>query len=498
MKRPPNILLFFTDQQRADTVHALGNDIIQTPHLDRLCREGVAFERAYSPSPVCVSARCALIHGLYAHRTGCFENGYPMPQDRLTLMEALRQAGYRTHGVGKMHFSPDPWALRGFQTRRHQEELTWTVGEDHYLQYLQAKGYDTVFDPMGQRSEMYYVPQISQLPARDHPTAWAADRGIEFLESHDGAQPFFLMTSFIHPHPPFSPPTPWNKLYRTAHMPHAKQSPNNAALMTFINRHQNRYKYRDQGIDRNLVRTLRAFYWACVSFIDYHVGRVLECLESRGWLDNTLILFTSDHGEFLGDYDCFGKRSMLDSAARIPLIARLPGRFEGGQVCRRPVSLIDVMPTALAAAGLPPGDLDGEDLLRVLEGRSRREYVLSQHERGAQAIYMIATDTAKYFYSAPDQREYLLDHASDPDERVNFADDSAHCRTLEDLRARIISHLERDGLDDALDGKAWKTYPRREMPADPGAGLLFQDSPAAADREGEMPPPYHVSLAKRR
>ena len=135
------------------------------------------------------------------------------------MMQALTDAGYRTHGIGKMHFRPDPQALRGFQTREHQEEIRGRVEDDDYLQYLHAAGYEYVCDPMGQRSEMYYVPQISTLPQHAHPTQWVGDRSVEFIRSVSQDQPFFLFTSFIHPHPPFSPPMPWNKLYRAALMP---------------------------------------------------------------------------------------------------------------------------------------------------------------------------------------------------------------------------------------------------------------------------------------
>ncbi|MHB0876221.1 MAG: sulfatase family protein, partial [Anaerolineae bacterium] len=312
----PNVVLILTDQQRADAMGAAGNPVIRTPHLDRMARDGVLFTSAYTPAPVCVPARCSLLYGQYPHNTGCFDNSDSMPTDRPSLMERLAGAGYRTHGIGKMHFTPDSQALRGFDSRERQEEIVGRVEEDDYLQWLHAAGFAHVYDPFGQRGEMYYVPQVAQMPARFHGSQWVGDRAVHFLEQRQ-ADPFFLMVSFVHPHPPFSPPTPWNKLYRGALMPLPKRPAGYEALQTHVNRYQNRYKYRDAGQDDNLLRVMKAFYYGCVSFVDYQVGRVLRALEQTGALDDTLVLFTSDHGEFLGDYGCFGKRSMLDAAARV-------------------------------------------------------------------------------------------------------------------------------------------------------------------------------------
>ncbi len=276
----PNILLFFTDQQRADTISALGNPIIRTPSLDRLCAEGTAFTSAYTPSPVCVSARCAMHYGLYPSQSGCYENGSPMPSDgRQSFMDILTGAGYRTHGIGKCHFTPDLYALRGFQTREYQEELVGDPDRDDYLKCLHANGFRHICDPHGIRGEMYYVPQPAQMPASLHPTQWVGDRAAAFVEAQAASdQPWLLYASFIHPHPPFAPPNPWHKLYRAPMMPLPFMPQDAGSLLIWVNREQNRYKYRDQGLDQNLLRCMKAYYYAAISFIDYQVGRVLDAL----------------------------------------------------------------------------------------------------------------------------------------------------------------------------------------------------------------------------
>ncbi len=472
----PNILLIFTDQQRADAVGADGNPVIRTPNLDRLAAEGTLFCSAYTASPVCVPARCSLITGQYPHNTGCSENPHHMPTDRPTFMRLLTGAGYRTHGIGKMHFNPDYDGLRGFQSRESQEEIRGSIEHDDYLKFLHAKGFGHVYDPMGQRGEMYYVPQIAQMPAALHATNWVGDRAVDFLRSEGG--PFFLMASFIHPHPPFSPPTPWNKLYRAPLMPLPKRPPQCETLHTWINRHQNRYKYRDNGIDNNLLRCMKAFYYACVSFIDFQVGRMLEALEQAGQLEDTLVIHTSDHGEFLGDYDCFGKRSMLDCAARIPMIARMPGRFAAGQACTTPASLVDVMPTVLSAAGADTDGLalDGADLAEVARSGDADRTVYSQWYDGDKGTYMALNRRWKYYYSTADRREFLFDRVEDPQETRNRAE-NPFCRgATAEMRGALMDYYRSQGYTEPLDGDRWRHYPQPGFPSDPDGGLLVQDA----------------------
>lgn len=484
MPKRPNILLLYTDQQRADTIHAAGHPVIRTPVLDRLCGEGVRFSSCYTVSPVCVSARCSLAIGQYPQHTGCYDNGFPMPTDRPTLMSLLTEAGYRTHGVGKMHFTPERDALMGFQTRLWLlPELAPGPDGDDYLMWLREQGFEHAMpDPHGCRGEMYYVPQPSQLPERAHATTWVADRAIDFLRERDRSRPFFLWASFIHPHPPFSPPVPWNKLYRAPLMPLPRMPQGYESLWTYYNRWQNRYKYRDQGTDLNLVRCIIAYYYACVSFVDFNMGRILKVLD-EGELDDTLVVQTTDHGEFLGDYGCFGKRSFLDPAARIPLIVRLPGRFARGEVCDGVCSTVDVTACVLAAARVeaPAGHLDGLDLADLARGEARREMVFGQMQQGAGAIYMAVSSDWKYTYSAPDGREFLFDRLGRrPGETRNRAGVPFCGEALERMRRAMISFLKETGEEAALvessTGDSWRRYPKRSMPPDPDAELLVQDS----------------------
>ncbi len=327
---------------------------------------------------------------------------------------------------------------------------------------------------------MYYVPQLSPLPADEHPTQWIGDRSIDFIRGEGAsATPWMLFSSFIHPHPPFAPPSPWHKIYRAARMPLPRVPADSEALLTHINRHQNRYKYRDQGLDQNLLRCMKAHYYACVSFIDYQIGRILAALEEGGCLDDTLVLFTADHGEHLGDYNCFGKRSMHDTCARVPLIVRMPGRFPAGQRCDAPVSLVDVAPTILNATGNENSDmaLDGNDLRAVAAGETSPDPVYIQYDHGQRGIYSVITPEWKYAYSAADDREFLFDRVQDPLENRNQAGLAFNRKVCARLRETLLDFLEQGGESEAVDGDNWRRYPPLTMSEDPDSGLLIQDPP---------------------
>lgn len=493
----PNILHLLTDQQRFDSIRALGFPFLQTPHLDRLCREGTTFTSAYTPAAECVPARASMITGMYADRIGCGSNADSMPPEaHPTLMSYLSASGYRTHGVGKCHFTPNPWAPRGFQSRDTSEEIANDPEGDDFLQFVEAEGFSHVLEPHGVRGEMYYIPQPSQLPARLHHSTWVADRSIDFIERERRSdQPWYLFAGFIHPHPPFAPPSPWHKLYRAPEMPMPYLPDNAAELLCFVNRFQNRYKYRDNGLDLNLVRCLRAYYFACVSFVDHQVGRILASLEATGELDNTLIVFTSDHGELLGDFGSFGKRSFHEASQRIPLIARLPGCFAPGERCEAPASLVDLLPTFLQAAGadLPP-EIDGMDLAALAKGEARGSPVFFHYGSGDHAIFGGVDENWKYAWSAPDAREYGFDRTEFP-ERQNLAGSSPTPAGLKDLRQSVLNRAAGFPFSQGNVGndQQWKVSSPSQMSADLDEGLLYQDPPKA---KPTLPEPFRLDYPK--
>ena len=486
MKRRPNILLIFTDMQRSDTVHSLGNQVVKTPNLDRLASDGTAFLNCYSPSPVCVPSRCSMHYGRYPQGTGVFDNDNMPPDNGKSIPALLARESYLTAAVGKCHFSPDKLELRGFATRLSQEECCSDPESDDYCRWLRDNGFD--FDePQGTRGEMYYVPQVSIHDVKSHPTQWVGDRSVEFIKDTSAKNhPWMLFSSFIHPHPPFAPPKPWHKLYRAPLMPAPFVPEDSEATLTWINRLQNRYKYRDQGIDLNLLRCMKAYYYACISFVDFQVGRMLSILEECGALDNTMVVFSSDHGEYLGDFNCFGKRGMHDASSRVPLIVRHPASFKAGSRCSTPTSLVDLMPTFAAAAGCDCSDvqMDGVDLSKLASGELRRDIVISQFQRGPKAIYMAVSEDWKYVYSAGDGQEFLFDRKADPLDSRSKAGVPGLRNVKEEIKRILLDYLKSVGAEDAYIETScslgWRPYPRcdESFLRDPDAELLFQDHDA--------------------
>jgi arylsulfatase len=433
--RPGNLLIIFCDQLRADALGCYGNGTVGTPALDSLAASGTVYDSAYTPSPVCVPARSSFITGLEPQHGDCYENEMPMSQSS-TFMDELSAAGYQTHGVGKMHFTPDGSALRGFRTRDVGEEFG-TAATDDYLAFVALQGFDFVEHPHGLRDEMYYIPQLSPVPEALHHSHWVADRSINFLGYQSPDRPFLLWSSFIAPHPPFAPPSPWHRRYEPTTMtdPFVPQSSDD--LLTVYNRLQNRYKYRDGGWDRRLNQLLKAYYYASISYLDSQVARILEALEDIGLRQDTTVLVTADHGELLGDYGSFGKRSFLNPAARVPLIVNGPGF--AAERKRELVSLLDIYPTVLEIGGVQQPLRDGVPLQ---DRGSEDRPLFGQYQQGELGLYMVMTERWKYIWSAFDRREYLLDRVRDPDETLNLAYNVRRRDELLSMRVLALDHFE--------------------------------------------------------
>ena len=470
--RRPNILLLMADQHRADAIAQARRDggeretTLQTPHLDRLCKEGTRFARAYTESPVCVSARATILTGLLPHQTGVFDNGYKVGPEAMTLPKQLRDRGYHCQAIGKMHF----WPVRehhGHHRMWLSEEIPRTPDEDEFLAELIAAGWGHVEEPHGIRHELYYVPQVSQLPEERHTTSWTGRKTVEYLEEHVRErrdEPFFCWTSFIKPHPPFDPPVPWHTLYKPTDLPlgTAIRTEDEAERHTYYHRTQNRFKWTDAQPDNNMLRMMRAYYAGAVSFIDYWVGQILDTLGRLEMRENTLVLYVADHGEYLGDHYAYGKRGYHDPAARVPFIVSWPGTLPQGKVSQALVGLADVLPACVAAA-------DGKEEAALPAGR---EVWVGQLAEKGKGLYAAIDAEWKYVYSAADRREYLMYHgtgegpACDRSECQDHAADGAKRATLERLRGALQERFRADGYVDPLDpaeANGWRLYEQPKL-----------------------------------
>lgn len=374
-----NVIIFYTDQQRADSLGCMGNSLARTPVIDGLARRGVLYTQHYSVNPVCMPSRAAFITGRYPQANGVIDNGVPLPQNQLTIPEVFRRHGYHTASFGKLHFQPyksypgstsmegmerwnagelDNWRgpYYGFDevalTSSHGEACTGTYGR------WRAKNFpDLRLGPENAQGETNF-PQLlsykSSLPLEAHPSTWVADQAIDFLNRYDGKAPFYIHVSFPDPHHPFTPPAPYHSIFDdvTFPPPHAVEGENERKPKPYREAMTGN-PFPNDGEARHLPELVGKAYqqvvahtYAMITLIDDCIGRVLAQVEELDLLSNTILVFTSDHGDFLGDHHFLFKGQIpCRSLLHIPLILVSPDSKPGivPAVC----SNIDVMPTLL-------------------------------------------------------------------------------------------------------------------------------------------------------
>lgn len=465
----PNVFFIMTDQQRFDTLAGLGNPHIYTPNYDRLIRRGISFSNAYSTCPVCIPAR-------YTIRTGCepptlriFSNfiSQPSPGQAETmegrcgpyLARTMTGLGYRTFGIGKFHSNPTKEDL-GYETHLHSEEIYGSPearAQDNYAAWLAKEypEYDTE-NLMGERTEMYYIPQRRPMPAHAAVESWAADRAVEQLQSAD-TRPYFGMVSFIGPHPPFSPPIPFNRMYDPDRMPNpVKGDIEHDHFDPFLP--YARHLIWAEDIHDPLARILKARYYGEISYIDACLGRILDAVEARPDAKNTLICFFSDHGDHLGDHHAWQKESFFEASCHIPFLLSWPAQLPAGVQRDEIVCLTDLFGIATHAAGKPE-PREGIDVLGMLNQTTRpREFLIGMYgEPGTPKFkIMVRTPDWKYIFIANGNREQLFDMTHDRGETINAV--SAHPHIARNLRDIALSACRTPGAEDALENETLKTF----------------------------------------
>jgi arylsulfatase len=473
--RKPNILFLMTDQQRADTIAALGNPHIYTPNYDRLVRRGIAFTQAYSPCPVCVPARYVIRTGCLPPATGVYNNGLPdlVPGQAKEmeqrcgpyLARTMRQLGYRTFGVGKFHTTPTHEDV-GFETQLHSEELYGTPEErarDDFAAFIakQHPEYDWIEALMGERTEMYYMPQMSPLPAALTVESWAADRAAEQIRSGDG-RPWFGFVSFVGPHPPFAPPLPFNRLYNPDRMPNPVRGSRRIDHMDEMIRWMNHAIWAEDINDPH-TRVLKARYYGEITYIDHCIGRILDAVETGPDPDNTLICLFSDHGDHLGDHYAWQKESFFEASCRVPFLVSWPARLPKDARRDELVSLADLFGIATSAAGKPEFR-QGTDVPGMLAGRAApRSHLIGLYGVPGTPMFKVMAREKdwKYIFMANGGREQLFNVTEDPHElrqRVNDAPDVA--ARLRDL---AVAALQDPNSARALEKGGLRRFPYRRL-----------------------------------
>ncbi len=472
----PNVVLLFTDQQRHDTIGALGYDYMMTPNQDRLVREGCAFTHACSTNPVCIPARHNLLTGLYSRHTGMAVNeSAVIPREIPRLPKILADNGYHCESVGKMHFRPAR-NHHGLHRMQLMQELFRNPADDDFAMYLRSEGLGHVRNIHGIRSLLYRQPQRSLLPEEHHGTTWVGDRSAEMIRQNRN-RPFFLWAGWIAPHPPFAVPESLADLYKGAPLPEPTPEEEDANPVLEHSR------LGDDYTDPAKTRRVRELYMAAVSHVDKNVGKILQALEDIGQLDNTLIIMTSDHGEMLGDNGAWGKSLPNDTSVRIPLILRWPKRVPAGTLRHDYADQVDLLPTILDACGIDyPADYDlpGESLLIPKDcGTRDRSVHYTEHARGPSRWVSLRGPRFKYNFWFDGGREELYDLQEDPNELENLMGrdlDEDQREAYERLKATLASYEERYGLPGGVeDGELVASEEPKGEPWPPGRrGLCWQ------------------------
>ncbi|MBI5084390.1 MAG: arylsulfatase [Acidobacteria bacterium] len=436
-KSKPNLLLLMSDQHRADWMGCDGNSAVSTPALDRLASEGVRFRHAYSSTPTCTPARAGLLTGMSPWRHGML--GYSRVADKYPaeMPRVLRDAGYFTLGIGKMHWTPQRH-LHGF----HQTILDESGRAEHvdfrsdYRSWFATEAPNLNPDATGIGFNDY-TAKAYVLPERLHPTRWTGDCAVRFLESYEKPGPWFMKVSFARPHSPYDPPQRFWDRYHDAPLPPAQVG--DWARETYAPKSWNRDDIWHGDVGPDLVRRSRIGYSGSVSFMDEQVGRILSALDKRGWTEETLIVYISDHGDMTGDHHLWRKSYAYEASARIPMLVRGPGAPRG-TVSEVPVEIRDVLPTLATAAGTPvPDACDGQNLLSA-----KREWIDLEHDvcYDKRNHWTALTDGKwKYIFHAYDGSEQLFHLETDRAELNDLRGDTRHDQTLRLWRGRMTGHL---------------------------------------------------------
>ena len=471
-----NFLLIMTDQQRGDALSIEGHPVLLTPNMDSIAGAGVRFRRAYTTAPTCVPARRSLMSGQHPATTGMvgYRDGVEWEKPPALLPQVLRDAGYQTALVGRsMHMHP--------RRKRYGFEQLVQHGfaDSDYEQWLARHTPDSAGGYYGSGAmHNDWTARPWHLDEPLHHTNWTVSEALRWLGKRDPTAPFFLVVSFLAPHPPLVPPAFYLERYLRMDLPEPvigdwATPPEHGGLGDDVSR-------ECVDLTGERCRAARAGYFGLINHVDDQIRRLLNPVTGidRMTERNTVVIFTSDHGEMLGDHHLWRKSVPYEPSARIPLMVRAPDRFglQRRLVLDQPVCLEDIMPTVLELAGMHvPDSVEGRSLVALMRGESVawRDHLHIEH---APLHHTLTDGREKYIWWAADGREQLFDLERDPHEcHDRIADPSARAR-LDHWRGLLIGRLRNrpEGFTDGtrlIPGRPYAaTLPHvRESPAAPGS-----------------------------
>ncbi len=456
-KKKFNVIIIYADQWRADCLSINGHPVVKTPTLDMFASRGVRFTQAYSAVPSCIAARAALFTGQAqcSHRYVGFQRCRDWDYET-TLAGEFTKNGYQTQSIGKMHVYPERSQV-GFQNVILHDGYIHSV-RDQVKEYVRLDDYLFWLRKETGRPDADYFEHgidcnswvVSPWDKEDymHPTNWVVSQGIEFLNRRDERKPLFLFLSFVRPHPPLDP----IKTYLDLYMNKEISAPPMGDWIKVFDKYKEPWSYCPSAgfVNKENIELTRKAYYAQITQIDHQINRFLKSLNLNGIdLDNTIFVFSSDHGELLGDHTLFTKRLPYDGSARIPLIIWGPKQFgiKPGTIIDEVVELRDIMPTLLEMAGINiPASVYGRSMCNLIRGEKTdwREYVHGEHAyKGKESVqYVMDNETkCKYIWFSGTGTEQLFDLRKDPQELHDVVKEERYSDVVKKLRQNLVNEL---------------------------------------------------------
>jgi len=423
--RRPNLLIVHTDQQSCWTIGAYGGTLIDTPHIDLLARDGAILTNFFTNSAVCTPSRGCLLTGRYPHAHGAYRNNIELNRDEVTFAEVLRRAGYATGYAGKWHLDGPPkpgWVApersMGFADCRYM------FNRGHWKKIVEIDGRQPQVMPYRQIGD-----------ERTYTTDWLTRKTIAFIEAHR-TEPFCFMVSIPDPHPPYTVRSPYDTVVQPDRMP---------LPATFNQTKLPNWARRQAPRDPDRLRAMKARYCGEVKLIDDCLGRILTCLDKYGLREDTVVVFTTDHGEYMGEHGLMGKNQLYETAYRIPMLIRYPRRIRPGTRIDRLVATVDFQSTVLNLMGLAPcGREQGRDASALLCGQEGPwEDVVFLHHATHDRAGLFTDRWELVFVREGDS--ILFDRKNDPDQVHNRFHDPACRDVVRRLGRQVLAHFNAIG-----------------------------------------------------
>lgn len=461
--KKPHVIFIMTDQHRGDALGCMGNRSVITPNIDKLAEEGTLFACGYSSSPSSTPARAGLLTGMSPWKHGMLGYGRMAEKYTYEMPQMLRNLGYYTFGIGKMHWFPQK-ALHGFHATLIDEsgrvETKDFISDYREWFQLQAPGENPDLTGIGWNA---HKAGTYKLDEHLHPTSWTGQTACELIQNYNSDKPLFLKVSFARPHSPYDPPKRYLDMYRNVEIPLP-------AIGDWCSQYAEKtdpLKASPDAAFGNLGEDYavnsRRHYYANITFIDDQIGQIITALKEKDMYDDAIICFTADHGDMLGDHYHWRKTYPYEGSSHIPFVVKWPlgvsNVLPGGTKVDKPVELRDFLPTFIELAGgsVPP-DMDGMSLLKLVQGKQKewRSYIDMEHATcySEDNYWCGLTDgKIKYIWNFHTGKEQLFDLQKDPLELKECSGKPAYSKILKDMRQAMILHLSERGEEFVKDGQ---------------------------------------------